>query len=144
MKYKISIMAIFLFLGISLAAQPSMQNYDMLRIEDIKGALPRSKHVTVKDNQILAGKGFKFIEVKQGFFLVPEVYNAKNPDVKHLAAGIKGFKMSLTAAKWYCEGSCECNPRKCGRKCLQCSGCCDIITGVGNGGITIPEYETPF
>ncbi|MBX2814952.1 MAG: hypothetical protein KTR24_03100 [Saprospiraceae bacterium] len=145
MKNKVLILLAFLLVSSFVVAQPALRNYDMIKIADTRGDKPlKSAHVTIEGSKLKAAKGFKFLAIKQGFILVPEAYKARSPDAKDLMQGIDGFKMMPTGIKWYCAGDCECNPRKCGRNCLQCSGCCDFYDKVrGGGGILIPDYETP-
>ena len=145
MKNTLLFLGIFLLIATVAVAQPSLRNYDMIKIADTQGDEPlKSAHVKIEGSKLLAGKGFKFMEIRQGFILVPASYKSRSPDAKELMQGIDGFKMLPTGVKWYCDGDCECNPRKCGRNCLQCSGCCDFYDKVTGGGILIPDYETPY
>ena len=144
MKDKLLFLGLFLFVATAIVAQPSLRNYDMIKIADTRGDKPlKSAHVKIEGSKLMAEKGFKFMPIKQGFILVPAAYDSRSPDAKELMKGIDGFKMLGSGIKWYCDGDCDCNPRKCGRGCLQCSGCCDFYDKVDGGGILIPEYETP-
>lgn len=144
MKNKLLFLSIFFLFSATAVAQPSLRNSDMIRIADKKeGQEMKSPLVKIEGTKFIAKKGFKFMEIQQGFILVPTSYNSRKPDVKELMKGIDGFKMLTTGVKFYCTGSCACNPKSCGDGCLQCSGCCDIHSKVDGGGIWIPEYATP-